>query len=369
MSCSCGALGAASGKRKMPTRFVRDPRIEPLIDKYVAMLGIDPRYRPRVTVVSQLAAGHMARAVWHSDTPGEGYIEIQKVAVESTPRELERIIAHEMIHHANYAEFFRSYTWKEGLPILKKIDAHGSQFVRLMELVNAQEGKDFVTKTSDLLTREEAGESKPYYVIFSSLTLPSSGARMIGVAWAVRLPKDTRILREQVLDGAALIRTTDPLFTAFSGKIRADGRIVYSFPRAEKGDIFARVAQAYEKALARNIENPRELQTMLTPPKVNPFYLVIQQLGLPGRKQVYVYAWSTDPPTTVSRAVARLVEKGQAVIATVHDPRWMDRSVRIGDSISLRSTYGKTDEDKLALEKMWQENAPPKTFQWLGKPK
>lgn len=357
MRNSCCSVGAATGKLKMPTRFVRDPRIEPMLDKYVEMLGMDPRYRPRVVFVSRLAADHMGRAVWHSDTPGEGYIEIQKVAAGGPLRELERIVAHEMIHHANYAEFFRDYTWRDGIQILKKMDMHGSQFRRLMDIVNEKEGKDFVTVTTDLITKEGIGESKPYYVIFQ--TFDHRGIRRTGVAWAAQLPKDTRLLREQVRDGAALVRTTDPLFTVFGGKIEGSGRVVFSFPRPDNRDIFARVERAYEKALARNTENPVELETMLSPPKVKPYYLIVQKMGLGGRKPVYFYSWSTEPPTAISDIVKRLVERGHGVIATVHDPKWMDSKVRIKRGvIRFRTAAGKTDEDKAALEKMWQENAP-----------
>jgi hypothetical protein len=137
-----------------------------------------------------------------SDRP---VIEIQR-RVLSDPRTLERVIAHEVVHHVDYLNMDPSDL--ELLKIGIRLPAHGDSFRHLASIVNARMGEGFVTEKSD----------KEYVVAPSGrrillLIAPASHGRL-GWQWATRLgPKALEWVQRRTAEDARLVEAVDDRWT------------------------------------------------------------------------------------------------------------------------------------------------------------
>ncbi len=190
--------------------------VEPFIDKYMAMLGIVGE-RPIVVVKSALGAGWLGRTKWSSRNPHTTTIEFQR-SILPDPRTLERVVAHEMVHHRDMLAMTDQEIELAKIGI--KPATHGDNFTQGAAIINAVMGAGFVTVESDK-EYVQAPHGKELYVLIEPMS-PSNPR--LGWSWAARLsPEAEAIVAEKVARGARLVRTTDLKWTQGRSKIKRFG--------------------------------------------------------------------------------------------------------------------------------------------------
>ncbi len=184
-----------------------------IVEKYADILG-DVTMSPDVVIVDRLAERWLGRTTWSPKRPDTTTIEIQ-ASVLGDHRTLERVLAHEMVHH-----WEMTHMTPVDLAMLKhrmRLPAHGEKFRQGAARVNAAAGDGFVTTTSDQ-SYVKAESKKPYYLLlvptFGYISREESVRRPLGYAWAVKIGDQARFKVEKVLaQGGKLVRTTNPSFT------------------------------------------------------------------------------------------------------------------------------------------------------------
>jgi len=188
--------------------------VDDLVTKYMDVLHIAGP-RPVVVIRSHLGGRWLGRDQWSSRMPETTTMQIQR-SILPHPLTLERVVAHEMVHHRNFLAMPR-----EALDFAKygiKPPAHGRDFLEGAAEVNALMGPGFVTIESDK-EYVQAPLTRDLYV----LIMPVSRGRL-GWAWAARLsPEAEEIVRKKTAEGARLVRTNDRTWTAGRAKIRRYG--------------------------------------------------------------------------------------------------------------------------------------------------
>lgn len=148
-----------------------------LVRKYTRLLGVTAE--PHVVVQDNVGSRWLGRTVWapHKD-PSTTTIQLQRIILEH-PRTLERVIAHEVIHHVEFVtmppEDFRRYMLGVRRPF------HGESFRKLAQVVNdAVDDPEFVTETSD--QSYVLSETRRYLVLIVDV-----GQGRLGYAYGVKL--------------------------------------------------------------------------------------------------------------------------------------------------------------------------------------
>lgn len=180
------------------------------VDKYAAFFLVGPDELPEIEVHDNLGSKWFALTVWHPSRPNTSTIQIQKVALEDE-QTVERIIAHEMIHHVNFLRMTSSEraALKHARGTLSS--DHGKKFHEMAELVNAQMGEGFVSERSD-----EDFKVAPNERTFFVLIEPVRMGKQLGYSWAAKMSKQTREEVERRIgnvDGFLLVETMDVRFT------------------------------------------------------------------------------------------------------------------------------------------------------------
>ena len=190
--------------------------IDDLIDKYMRMLSIDGA-KPVVVVKTRIGASWLGRDRWTSRMPHTTTMELQR-SIVGDPRTLERVVAHEMVHHRDNLALTPEQIHLVRLGI--KPDSHGAAFRQGAAIINAVMGPDFVTKTSDQDYVEAPPERDLYLLI---VPLGEYGGRL-GFAWAARLSSEAlSIVAKRALEGGKLVRTRDRRWTNSRAKIKRFG--------------------------------------------------------------------------------------------------------------------------------------------------
>ena len=188
-----------------------DPRIQPLVDKYMQMLSIDGQ-KPYVLVKSFVGKTWLGLCRWTESMPLTSTISL-KQSILGDARTLERVVAHEMVHHRD----FLNMTEQERVLVRYglKPEGHGPNFRQGMAIVNAVMGKDFVTEKSDQAV-ESAADHDLYLLIE-----PTRDGRY-GYCWAARLsPEAAALIAERKASrGARLVTTRDLQWTYGKARIR-----------------------------------------------------------------------------------------------------------------------------------------------------
>jgi len=211
-----------------------DDRIDGYVTKYMRMLDIAGD-RPVVKLRSNLGSKWLGRSTWSSKNPHTTILELQ-TSILGDDRTLERVIAHEMIHHRDALAISDNDKVLMGLGI--KPEGHGASFREGAAVINAVMGPDFVTAVSDQQYVKAASNKK-----FVVLITPVMKDRL-GYAWAARLgPEAKRWVDEQIARGSRLVETTDERW-ARGAKIKRFGG--YSIPKSD--DDIARLRELYEAA-------------------------------------------------------------------------------------------------------------------------
>lgn len=201
-----------------------------LVEKYAAFFGLPEDHFPDVEIKDNLGSKWFARTIWNPKRPETSTIQIQESVVGDATT-LERVVAHEMIHHVNFMRMT-----DEEKTLLKYMrgslsDGHGKKFHELAAKVNAEMGEDFVTERSD-----EDFEVTPNEKAFYVLIEPAHMGRVLGWSWAVKLSnqaKEEIARRTRDLTDIVLVQTTDGRFTK-GVKIKRFGGC--SVPRAGSED-------------------------------------------------------------------------------------------------------------------------------------
>ena len=212
--------------------------VDPLVDKYMAMLGIVGE-RPIVKVTSKLGAGWLGRDRWSSRNPHTTTLELQR-SILPDARTLERVVAHEMIHHRDMLALTENEIELAKFGI--KPESHGADFLQGAQIINAAMGPGFVTVESDK-EYVQAPHGKELYVLIEPM---SPGSPRLGWSWAARLsPEAQAIVAEKMARGARLVRTTDLKWTQSRAKIKQFGGMSLPPPGSEKE---AELRALYESA-------------------------------------------------------------------------------------------------------------------------
>ena len=224
-----------------------DPVSDDFVDKVLHMP------MPKIVIVNQLTAKWHGIAIWDGKTT---VIKVQK-AIMKDPNTLNRIVAHEVCHAWAYWMVQRSQQkspWHRG---------HSSTggWYKAAQIVNQQEGKDFVSETSD--SSYVAANEKLFWVYIET------GARGTFWAWFSRVTDNlARNLRYRI-DIAqahgypiAIIKTNDERFLLPGGKLPTTSRL---------REMPADMTQKIERALQTypiNQNSPRDIKTLVSQAKV-----------------------------------------------------------------------------------------------------
>lgn len=169
--------------------------------KYARILGVDSL--PKIVIRDNLSSNWLGRCTWRNGH--ENVMEIQARALIDE-RTLERIVAHEMAHHAEYLALTEQDIARVKVGL--RPPSHGAQWKELAAKINAVAGAGFVTKNSDVdfvLTKE----TKPYLVLIWQID-----SSTLGYAIGVRLsPRMKSFTDRRFAEGAKLIETTDATWT------------------------------------------------------------------------------------------------------------------------------------------------------------
>jgi hypothetical protein len=216
-----------------------DDDIAELVEKYAQILGC-PGRRPEIKVKGNLGSKWLGRCVMNPKTmPDTTVIEIQS-SILNHPETLERVIAHEMIHHTD----FQTMTDADLALITlgRAPEGHGRRFRELAAIVNAEMGPDFVTVKSDGQYEKDANE-KEFYVLIER-AMPGR----LGWSWSAKLgPKAEQICISKKAYGAVLVTSKDERFTE-GVKIGERPRRGMSVP-AVRSELAEVLRELYEEAL------------------------------------------------------------------------------------------------------------------------
>jgi hypothetical protein len=185
--------------------------IRSLIRTYLEMLGVDPVEEPDVVIQNNTGSRWLGRwsMKWKEGLPSRPVIQIQR-SVLSDLRTLERVVAHEVVHHVQYLRMDPSEI--ELLRIGIRPAGHGESFRRIADLVNEKVGDGFVTEKSD---QEYVVEPSGRRILL--LIAPTRVGRL-GWQWATRLgPKARAWVEKKTSEGARLVEEYDDNFIWTSG--------------------------------------------------------------------------------------------------------------------------------------------------------
>jgi hypothetical protein len=194
-------------------------RIDDYVTKYMGVLAIDGA-RPVVKLRSNLGSKWLGRSTWSSKRPHTTLLEIQQ-SILGDDRTLERVIAHEMIHHRDALAISDQDIALMGVGI--RPEAHGASFREGAARINAVMGPGFVTEVSDKEYSHTSSKKK-----FFLLITPLPDGRL-GWTWAARLGDKAKAWADElVARGSRLVQTADDRWTRGLKIVRYGG---YSVPR------------------------------------------------------------------------------------------------------------------------------------------
>lgn len=188
----------------MPTRDAITERIGNYVTKYMQILQVDGP-PPIIKLRSNLGSKWLGRSTWSPSRPHTTLLELQ-TSIVGDDRTLERVIAHEMVHHRDALVISENEVALLRIGI--KPEAHGATFHEGAARINAIMGPNFVTTVSDKEYKHDAPRKA-----FVVLITPLPDGRL-GWTWAARVgPKAQGWVDELVNRGSRLVHTTDDRWT------------------------------------------------------------------------------------------------------------------------------------------------------------
>lgn len=142
-------------------RCASTTEVHRLCVKYLKMLGVDGLF-PEIKIRANLGSRWLGRATF-KPVSRVCLVEIQK-SITGDPTTLERVIAHEMCHVAEYANLSPEdlSRAKAGLDI----QDHSTNFMGYAAIINGHMGANFVSRTSDQSYKQEE-TTKPYTLLIA----------------------------------------------------------------------------------------------------------------------------------------------------------------------------------------------------------
>lgn len=215
---------------RMPTGVAE--KLDALIEKYMRILNIKGA-KPAVRLRDNLGSRWLGRDIWRGSEPTTTVMELQR-SLLADDRELERVIAHEMVHHRDFLALSGSEIAMLRLGI--RTPGHGDSFLRGAAIINAEMGNDFVTVKSDYAP---ISTGKKFYMLIA----PIPGDRL-GYAWGQRPSQRGMMwIQNKVAAGAKLIETTD---ISWTNGVRIGDKGLLSVPT--KPDRAAALRDLYDNA-------------------------------------------------------------------------------------------------------------------------
>jgi SprT-like family len=181
--------------------------IEVFVEKYMEVLDIEGQ-EPDIVIVDNLGSKWLGLCEWKPSRPDTTTIYLQRRIIDDEGT-LERVVAHEMIHHEEMLNLSDVDKALLKLGRGRLLNPHGPSFKRGQALINEVMGDDFVSEKSDQSFVYSKNERSFYVLIME-------GPRgKLGWAWAVRLsPQMKNKVAREVASGAKLVMTTDVRWTA-----------------------------------------------------------------------------------------------------------------------------------------------------------
>lgn len=213
-----------------------------LIDKYMHLLGIRGD-KPTVKIQDNLGSRWLGKCEFWPSKPGQTTITLQQ-SILNDPQTLERVLAHEMVHHAVYLDYNVVDIEMAKRGLTPGHAGHGEDFLAGAAKINAVMGPNFVTEKSDSSYMQE--NTREYFL----LIVPVWNNRL-GYAWSAKIgPKaqlfvDKALREDEHSKGGRLVRSTDIRWTN-GAKIKQYGG--YSIPKGP--DDQERLRKLYESAPA-----------------------------------------------------------------------------------------------------------------------
>lgn len=142
-------------KSKIPPEMAT--RIDSYVDKYRRLLKIADEPPPHIKIRNDPKANWLGRSDWRTEHPHTSTLELQKRLFKS-PKHLERVIAHEMIHHRDFLALTKDeIACIDAGSVPNDPKEHPASFYKGAGRINAIMGPSFVVK-------EEALEDLPKYL-------------------------------------------------------------------------------------------------------------------------------------------------------------------------------------------------------------
>lgn len=180
--------------------------IEALIDKYMGILGVRGMVAPLIKLRDNIGSRWLGQTVYAPHKlPDTTKIVIQK-SILPLPKTLERVIAHEVIHHR---DFLNLRPDEKRLIVLGfKPDGHGANFREGAARINEVMGPDYVTVKSDQTYDRAQKTSREFYMLIR----PAYDDKL-GWSWASRLSDDMKA-KISAMSHGRLVKSSDPRWTA-----------------------------------------------------------------------------------------------------------------------------------------------------------
>ncbi len=184
-------------------------QIDRFIVRYGQMLGAVTL--PKVKIRNNIASKWLGRTLWKCSNVTTTLMELQK-SILSDPKTLERVVAHEMVHHVELTtmpvdQMRALCSMLQSGRRLPKDRGHAARFLDLAKIVNDQVGEDFVTVTSDESYVVE--ETKEFMV----MVVPAGDGRF-AYSWGVRMtPMLTKLVNHWWNMGGRVSKSTDTRWT------------------------------------------------------------------------------------------------------------------------------------------------------------
>ena len=221
----------AKGSRGVPPETI--VQIESFVRKYLEILGATHLPRPQLEFRSNIGSRWLAADGWSTADPSNTTLVVQK-AVLGDLRTLERVIAHEIVHHVDFMSMTEQDVGLIQMGLGRSVESlrdggHGPPFLEKAARINAVAGDGFVTKTSDA-EYVTARNTRPYHLLI--VPIYQQRRWTLGWAWTTRLsPEGRGYVEAKVLrDGARLVQSTDDRWLG-GARIKRHGGV--SVPRDE----------------------------------------------------------------------------------------------------------------------------------------
>ena len=210
--------------------------LDGLVAKYLDILGISAL--PAIKVVDRLGDCALGRCKWNPRQPGTTTIELQKKLFGDS-RTLERVLAHELVHHWDYLDYEPRALAMIRAGNLPKPLSHGPTWRRGAAAINDVMGADFVTEYSDQTF--VCKNTKPLFLLIKKV------GSSWEYSWAAKLSAVAKArVSEELHRGARLVTTTDDRWTKSPYKI---GKIIRYAAATAVNERAPLLKQLYESAV------------------------------------------------------------------------------------------------------------------------